>query len=93
MKFKKKPVIIEAFKVKDILDAAGKDWYTLPKCIRDSYEEGKFLFKSNAIDIWTLEGTMTGNIDDWIIKGVKGEYYPCKPDIFEITYEPIYENE
>lgn len=36
--------------------------------------------------IWTLEGDMTASAGDWIIKGVKGEFYPCKPDIFEMTY-------
>lgn len=39
-----------------------------------------------AID--TLEGTMRADIGDWIIRGVKGEFYPCKPDIFEATYDP-----
>jgi len=41
-----------------------------------------------AILIKTLEGTMTATLNDWIICGVKGEFYPCKPDIFEATYEP-----
>lgn len=41
------------------------------------------------IDLSTLEGTMRANLGDWIIKGVKGEFYPCKPDIFEATYEPF----
>ena len=40
-----------------------------------------------AID--TLEGTMRGSVDDWIIRGVNGEFYPCKPDIFAQTYEPM----
>lgn len=40
-------------------------------------------------DIVTLEGTMHANIGDWIITGVHGEQYPCKPDIFEKTYEPV----
>lgn len=40
------------------------------------------------IEIETLEGTMRADYLDWIIKGVKGEFYPCKPDIFEATYEP-----
>jgi hypothetical protein len=44
------------------------------------------------IDIETLEGTMHANKGDWIIKGVKGEIYPCKPDIFNMTYEPIGED-
>jgi hypothetical protein len=39
--------------------------------------------------IATLEGDMTASPGDWIIKGVKGEFYPCKPDIFEATYEPL----
>ena len=41
------------------------------------------------IDIQTLEGTMTASPDDWIIKGVQGEFYPCKSDIFEATYEAV----
>ena len=41
-----------------------------------------------AIDIPTLEGTMRANPGDWIITGVKGEKYPCKPDVFAATYEP-----
>jgi hypothetical protein len=40
------------------------------------------------IDIPTLEGTMTAHTGDWIIRGVQGELYPCKPDVFEATYEP-----
>ena len=41
------------------------------------------------IIIKTLEGRMCANLDDWIIQGVKGEFYPCKPDIFEATYDPL----
>lgn len=44
--------------------------------------------KYRTIAIPTLEGVMQAAIGDWIIKGVKGEFYPCKPDIFEATYEP-----
>jgi hypothetical protein len=45
-------------------------------------------FLSGALEIDTLEGTMRGEVGDWIIKGVKGELYPCKPDVFATTYEP-----
>ena len=41
------------------------------------------------MEIETLEGTMKANKGDWIIKGVKGELYPCKPDVFEMTYEKV----
>lgn len=44
-----------------------------------------------GLDIKTLEGTMRADVGDWIIQGVKGELYPCKPDIFAATYEPVIE--
>jgi hypothetical protein len=50
----------------------------------DSYE---YLIKTKGLPINTLEGVVTAQIGDWIIKGVNGEFYPCKPDIFEKTYE------
>ena len=44
---------------------------------------------TERIVIKTLEGDMVGRVGDWLITGVKGEQYPCKPDIFEATYEPV----
>lgn len=41
------------------------------------------------LDIETLEGVMTASVGDWIIRGVAGEYYPCKPDVFARTYDPV----
>ncbi|MDQ3580003.1 MAG: hypothetical protein M3443_20880 [Actinomycetota bacterium] len=47
-------------------------------------------FGPNAhVLIYTLEGEMRASVGDWIIRGVKGEFYPCKPDIFAATYEPV----
>ena len=43
------------------------------------------------MEIETLEGTMKANKGDWIIRGVKGELYPCKPDVFDMTYEELEE--
>ena len=83
MKYRKKPVEIEAMQL-------TKDNTTevLTFCnandIVASNDDG-------TISIRTLEGTMTASIGDYIIKGVKGEYYPCKPDIFEATYDPVIE--
>ena len=48
---------------------------------------------SIEIEIETLEGTMKADPGDWIITGIKGEQYPCKPDIFEATYERVEEDE
>lgn len=79
MRFRKKPVEIEA------IQWNGKN--------RDEIHEFITSFSSNigaeGILIKTLEGDMTADKDDWIIKGVKGEFYPCKPDIFDLTYEPV----
>lgn len=44
---------------------------------------------SDSIEIHTLEGVMRADVGDWIIRGVQGELYPCKPDIFDATYEPV----
>ena len=81
MKFRKNPVVIEAqrFTVNCQEAAAawcgGKLWgETLPE-------------HQKVILIATLEGEMTARVGDWIIKGVSGEFYPCKPDIFALTYE------
>lgn len=87
MRFRKKPVEIEAFKTSEVMHAAKLDWKALPPSISLAYEEGGWVFTPDGIHIKTLEGTMIARPDDWIIKGIKGEFYPCKPDIFEATYE------
>lgn len=83
MKFRKKPVVIEAVKwegytegnLKAVADLIGPNF---------SWEPVK-----REISIHTLEGVMKAESGDWIIKGVKGECYPCKPDIFEAIYEKV----
>lgn len=89
-KYRKKPVVIEAHYF------AGNDpeaWRDLAFwCGGRYFEEAK---PSDPTDIRrgilipTLEGVMTADFGDWIIKGVKGEFYPCKPEIFAATYEPV----
>ena len=82
-KFRKKPVVIEAIQfiggwnsVKEI-----EDWS------RGSGREIVGNMENDSLSVPTLEGIMTANVGDWIIKGVKGEFYPCKPDIFHKTYD------
>ncbi len=88
-RFRKKPAVIDAAEVGVLLWQARHDFWSMPKWVLDGYEKGGLLFLADAIDITTLEGTMRGDRGDWIIQGVKGELYPCKPDIFEATYEPV----
>lgn len=86
MKFRKKPVVIEAVQLgasPEELEAA------IVFCAQEVEVVHDHERHSHAIEIKTLEGTMRASLNDWIIRGVKGELYPCKPDIFAATYEPI----
>ena len=77
MKFRKKPVEIEA-----------TQWFKMgdhPKVMMMPQDQGA----TSVPYINTLEGPHFVTAGDWIITGVKGEHYPCKPDIFEMTYEPV----
>lgn len=89
MQYRKKPIVIEAFRAGDLLYAAGHDWKALPKYVADAYEQGIFIFHNNHITIKTLEGDHRAEPFDMVIQGVKGEFYPCKPDIFAATYERV----
>jgi len=90
MKFRKKPVVIEAVQLKrDNLKEV--ETFLAGREMPDMYQAlggWEINWGNSTVRIKTLEGTMAANPGDWIIKGVKGELYPCKPDIFEATYEP-----
>ncbi len=81
-KYRKKPVVVEAMKITNY--SAG-DIQSLGDGVSiDADENG-----SLVVFIETLEGTMKGNVGDYIIRGVSGELYPCKSDIFNATYESV----
>jgi hypothetical protein len=85
MRFRKKPVVIEAMLYdgtedgwRDVTDWANEVWF------RVDGDQPK-----RALEIHTREGVMRADPGDWVIRGVAGEFYPCKPDIFEQTYEEV----
>ena len=82
MKYRKKPIVIEAFQFQQptSVDEA-------PQWLTEAVVRGDFLVEDGVAHIVTLEGIMTAQPGDWIIHGVKGELYPCKPDVFAATYE------
>lgn len=104
MKFRKKPVVIEAVQLlwrnwSDICDFVPRPWFERGVFLDDATKaplpEGR---TSNTIGMFlnTLEsdkvtGALLATEGDWIIRGVNGEFYPCKPDIFEKTYDPVEE--
>jgi hypothetical protein len=84
MKYRKKPVVIDAFQLKSGILLT--DIYSFFGVYSDD-DFKPFDFVDEKIIIKTLEGEMTATDGDYIIKGIKGEFYPCKADIFEASYE------
>lgn len=85
-KYRKKPVVIDAFQW-----TGDQDQKEDPEWVVEAIKEGKVSFSRSSGDtlmhIQSFEGIMTARAGDFIIRGVKGELYSCKPDIFEMTYE------
>lgn len=77
-KYKKKPVVVKA------VQFDGMNWNEI-----EEFCGGDAKLLNGGIVVATLEGALHASLHDWIIKGVKGEFYPCKPDIFEKTYEAV----
>lgn len=83
-KFRKKPVVIDAVpwrganidEVRETLIRVDDEW------------DCRLVVEGEKLQIATREGTMTADVGDWVIRGVQGELYPCKPDIFNATYNP-----
>ena len=89
-KYRKKPVVIEAFQIKPDLWSDRESW---PEWFYDAVNkppgDDRKALMGDMVEIITLEGSMTGSLGDWIIRGVKGELYPCKDSIFRMTYDEV----
>lgn len=82
-KYRKKPIVIEAWRF-------AQPHQTKPEWLTSAFNSGIIWYQggdASYLTIRTLEGDMRAQLGDWIIKGVKGELYPCKNDIFQATYE------
>lgn len=94
-RWRKKPIVVEAVQFVDNSggELAGYDfgeepeWYRVARTI-DAADMGSIAYRDGYLFIRTAEGLMRARYDDWIIRGVQGELYPCKPDIFAASYEP-----
>jgi hypothetical protein len=84
-KFRKKPVVIEA------VQWDGQDYATIAQFVGAASQvvRNELSPTDTTLLITTLEGDMIAREGDWIIRGIKGEFYPCKPDIFAATYEAV----
>lgn len=79
--YRKKPVVIEAVQLHPLTIDQAEEFV--------GGDAGRCAEHQACLVIATLEGAMHGSMGDWIIKGIQGEFYPCKPDIFEATYEAV----
>lgn len=94
-RYRKKPVIIEVFQMTKERRCSNSEW---PNWLHEAWRKhpedvGAFYFDvggngRETTSIHTLEGDHLVEYDDWIIQGIQGELYPCRPDIFDATYEP-----
>lgn len=84
-KYRKKPVEVEAFLLTTTMEIGSTPTWFSKACLNGTAIENK----DGSFTIKTLEGNHLANVGDYIIQGVKGELYPCKPDIFKITYEEV----
>lgn len=87
--FRKKPVVIEAIHVASAIEDIRKNWGALPRWFHEAYEKGTIISEGSKLKVKTLEGEMTAEFEDWIVRGVKGELYPIKSDILAATYEKV----
>lgn len=95
LRFRKKPIVIEAFQMSRERRADNSEW---PSWLHRAWNEDRDSVGAlqpavegeelGTLSVVTLEGVCLVSWDDWIIRGVKGELYPCKPDVFAQTYEP-----
>lgn len=92
--FRKKPVVIEAVRVTEVIAGLRQALrMPLPDWVTEAGKNGdiSLTLSPTHLMVKTLEGDMAAEEGDWLIKGVKGELYPCKPDIFDLTYDEVTE--
>lgn len=86
MKYRKKPIEVDAMQIKDFYNLPHT---MLPKWIADGYDQEILIPDKQTLLIETLEGRMKATLEDWLVQGVEGEYWFVKKSIFEKTYEIV----
>jgi hypothetical protein len=87
MRFRKRPVEVEAVRVDDVLEAG--ELGDLPRWLREAFGAGGALFEAEGIRVTTLDGVKFAPRGGWIVRGAEGELYPVPPAAFEAQYEPL----
>ena len=87
--YRKKPVVIEAVQFNGPMPFEKCPTWFFEALMLPVGAQGRIWQSGETLVISTLEGDLAAQSNDWIIRGGKGEIYPCKPDLFEATYEPV----
>ncbi len=92
--FRKKPVVVPAIQwtgnnLREVISFTDGPPANRTEFLRMKWDEYCDLVARDGLKIFTLEGKMSANVGDWILKGLKGEHWPCKKDIFDLTYDEI----
>ncbi len=93
MRYRKKRVVVDAFKVADLISSAANFWSLLPDRLIEEYESGGVLFGEAHLQLRTTQGWQRITEDDWLIQLASGDLVPCKADVFDTEYEkePLFE--
>lgn len=89
MRFRKKPVVLEATPIEFIIAVGKETPEVLPDWVQDAITKQMLKLYQEVVVVRTMEGDMRGSVGDWLIQGVRGEIYPCDGSIFEETYESV----
>lgn len=89
MRFRTKPVVIDAVRCSDALHSAAKEWRGLPGWLSLAYESGNVVFGRDHIFIHAPSKTVRADSNDWIVYGSEGEIFSCSPLVFAASYEQV----
>ena len=88
-KFRQTPLVVDAWKASELIRAARDNWRYLPPEIAEAYENGGWVFYADHISIPAFDRALLADREDWIVRGVDGAFYPCKPEVFAKSYEGV----
>lgn len=89
MRIKKKPITVDGWRVSDLFGMLSINPATLPTEVSQAMESGVVRLEHDRVVVDTLEGTMSGGAQWWLIRGVKGEWYPCDAEAFNKSYDIV----
>jgi hypothetical protein len=89
MRFRQRPVVIQALPVSEVIGLLERAPRALPRWAWEAFRAEDLILTHEGILVRTADGWVPGRPGDWLVRGVRGQVHPCRPDIFEASYEPL----